>query len=200
MRQSGWSIICIFLLSALAAVAGDISEDGAALVVAKINASVLRSWAVVEQTPNVIPEGHYWGQEYAGVRGEEILLQGSMDVHVSWQDRAGTWHTEAIGKEALKLYVMPSTYRESWVRFFISKRPISADLLFENRTVKIYAYPSFRIIEREKFDKIVKQSKAIQWPDSPENTRTLSWVSWREDLIRLLASPSKLREGRPGSN
>ena len=139
MRQSRWSIICIFLLSTLAAVAGDISEDGAAFVVAKINAAVLRSWTVVEQTPNVLPEGHYWGQEYAGVRGEEIVLQGSTDVHVSWQDREGTWHTEAIGKEALKLYIMPSTYKERCWRIFIPKRTISADLLFENRTVKIYA-------------------------------------------------------------
>ena len=98
----------------------------------------------------------------------------------------GEWHTEVVGKEALRLYVMPPAYRESWFRFFVPKRPVSADLLFEGQAFKVYAYPSSVILENEKLDQIVKQGQAIRWPDSPKTTRTLSWSSWSEDIPRLL--------------
>jgi hypothetical protein len=140
----------------------------------------------VERNAGVLPEGHYWGQEYSGVRGEEILLQGVADVHVAWRDASGEWHSEAVGKEALKLYVMPHGYRESLLRFFILKRPMTARLLVETQSFRVYAHPSFRIIENEKLDRIVKQGKATRWPDSPENTGALSWGTWSSDIPKLL--------------
>jgi hypothetical protein len=164
-----------------------IGANGATAALAtKIEAALPKSWSVAERKSGVLPEGHYWGQEYSGVRGEELLLQGSADVHVSWQDAKGEWRSDVVGKEALKLYVMPSTYRESWLRFFIPKRPVSARLLVETESFKVYAHPSFRIVENEKLDRIVKQSSAIRWPDSPENTGSLSWGSWSADLPRVL--------------
>lgn len=164
-----------------------VSANGAAAALAtKIEAALPKSWSVAERKSGVLPEGHYWGQEYSGARGEEILLQGSADVHVSWQDAKGEWRSDVVGKEALKLYVMPSTYRESWLRFFIPKRPVSARLLMESESFKVYAHPSFRIIESEKLDRIVKRSNAIRWPDSPENTGSLTWGSWSADLPRML--------------
>lgn len=162
------------------------ANGSTAALATRIEAALPEAWAVAERKSGVLPEGHYWGQEYSGVRGEEILLQGSADVHVAWQDAKGEWHRDVVGKEALKLYVMPSTYRESLLRFFIPKRPVSARLLVETESFKVYAHPSFRIVNSEKLDRIVKQSSAIRWPDSPENTGSLSWGSWSADLPRLL--------------
>ena len=161
-------------------------NSAGAATAAKIEVGLPRPWTVVERRPDALPEGHYWGQEYTGVRGEEILIQGGADVHVVWQDIKGEWHTDAVGKEALKLYVMPSSYRESLLRFFIPKRPVGASLLFEGQAFKVYALPSFRNLEKERFDRIVKQGIAIRWPDSPANTRTLSWRTWGDDIPRLL--------------
>ena len=163
-----------------------VADSTGAALASKLAASLPKSWVVTERRLGVLPEGHYWGQKYVGYRGEEILLQGIADVHVSWQDASGEWRSEVVGKEALKLYVMPSVYRESLLRFFIPQRPVTARLLLETRSGKIYAHPSFRVIEKEKLERIVKQAKAIRWPDSPESTGVLSWGSWSADISRLL--------------
>jgi hypothetical protein len=157
-----------------------------AALTTKIEAALPKYWSVTERKSGVLPQGHYWGQDYSGIRGEEVLLQGSADVHVTWQDSKGDWHSDAVGKEALRLYVMPSTYRESLLRFFIPKRPVSARLLVETDSFKVYAYPSTRVLDKEKVDRAIKQGKTILWPDSPENTKSLSWDSWSTDLPRVL--------------
>lgn len=184
MRIRLWSVLAGVMISFMVEAIG--ANGATAALATKIEAALPKSWSVAERKSGVLPEGHYWGQEYSGVRGEELLLQGSADVHVSWQDAKGEWRSDVVGKEALKLYVMPSTYRESWLRFFIPKRPVSARLLVETESFKVYAHPSFRIVENEKLDRIVKQSSAIRWPDSPENTGSLSWGSWSADLPRVL--------------
>jgi hypothetical protein len=186
MKKSLGLILVSAALGLVIEVGAASETNAAASIATKIEAALPKPWAVVEQKSGALPEGHYWGQDYSGVRGEEILIQGGADVHVSWQDTKGEWHTEVVGKEALRLYVMPSTYRESLLRFFVPKRPVSARLLFDGQAVKVYAHPSFRILENEKLDRIVKQGKAIRWPDSPENTRMLSWGSWGDDIPRLL--------------
>jgi hypothetical protein len=162
MKKSVCLILVGALLGLVIEVGAAIEANTAAVIATKIEAALPKPWAVVERKSGVLPEGHYWGQEYSGVRGEEILIQGGSDVHVSWQDTKGEWRTEAVGKEALKVYVMPSTYRESLFRFFIPKRPVSARLLFDGQAVKVYAYPSFRILENDKLDRIVKHGKAFR--------------------------------------
>jgi hypothetical protein len=89
-----------------------VADSTGAALASKLAASLPKSWVVTERRLGVLPEGHYWGQKYVGDRGEEILLQGVADVHVSWQDASGEWRSEVVGKEALKLYVMPSAYRD----------------------------------------------------------------------------------------
>lgn len=158
------------------------SED----LVARLAAALPKSWVIAERKPGVLPQGHYWGQDYHGARGEEILLQGPIDIYVAWQDSGGEWHKESVGKEALKLYLMPTTYSESLLRFFIPKRPLTACLLSETPSFKVYAWPSFTVIEREKLDRVVKHGKAIRWPDSPEVSGTLSWSSWRSDIKNVI--------------
>lgn len=161
-------------------------ESLGAAVEAKIGLALPYSWTVVDRKSGTLPRGHYWGQEYDGIHGDEIVIEGGENVHVAWRDTRGDWHKEAVGKEALKLYVMPAAYRESLLRFFIPKRPVAASLLFESQSIKVYAYPSVRIVDTERVDWIVKHGTAIRWPDSPETTRILSWSNWADDIPKLL--------------
>lgn len=178
------SFLSSTVVSALAgiAVAGDLGSA----IATKLGATLPLSWAIVERRAGVVPEGHYWGREYNGIRGEELLLQGNSDVHISWQDYSGEWHNETVGKEALRLYVMPPTYRESLLRHFIFNRPVAAKLLAETPMFKLYAYPSTRILEKETVERVIKHGRAIRWPDSPEVSGVLSWETWRADLSRVV--------------
>lgn len=99
MRIRLWFVLAGAMASFLVEV---VSANGAGAALAtKIEAALPKSWSVAERKSDVLPEGHYWGQEYSGTRGEEILLQGSADVHVSWQDAKGEWRSDVVGKEAL---------------------------------------------------------------------------------------------------
>lgn len=184
MRRRLWLALARVLILFLADCA--IADSRGEAIASKLKASLPKSWVVIERRICVLPEGHYRGQTYDGERGEEILLQGVADVRVSWQATGGDWRSEIVGKEALRIYVMPPAYRQSPWRFFIPQRPVAAGLLSETESHKIYAYPSFIIVEKERLELIVKQAKAIRWPDSPERTGTLSWGSWRADILRLL--------------
>jgi hypothetical protein len=159
-------------------------------LVARLASSLPRPWGVDGQRSGVLPEGHYWGQEYFGARGEEIVLIGADDVHIEWLDSKNAWHREAVGKEALKIYVMPITYRESFRRYFVLKRPKTAQLLVETQTQRIYAIPAFKVTSDEMLARTVRQANAVRWPDSPENTGNLSWPTWRTDLSQIVKASS----------
>ena len=94
--------LCLILVGAALGFLIDVgaaSEASTVTVIAtKIEAALPKSWVVVERKTGALPEGHYWGQEYNGIRGEEVLIQGSADVHVSWQDATGEWRSEVVGK------------------------------------------------------------------------------------------------------
>jgi hypothetical protein len=152
----------------------------------KIEAVLPKSWSVVERKANELPHGHYWGQAYSGVRGEKIVLQGDRDVNAEWLDSNGEWHKDAVAKEVLQLYVMPPTYRESWLRFFVLHRPQPARLIVETKSFRVYAYATHRIVDKEKFEKLLKQIQAIGWPDAPHHKQLLSWDTWGADIARVL--------------
>lgn len=156
--------------------------------IAKIKAALPSDWSVAETKADVLPEGHYWGMEYDGRKGLELVLQGPRDVLFHWKDRNDTWHQEPVAKEALDLWLMPSSYEESWRRFFVMKRPKTAKLLFSGPMVKVYSFPSSRVIAVERVDEIfkLKLAKSTDWRDSPSNTGTLSWETWKDDLQRAL--------------
>jgi hypothetical protein len=180
------------VLFALLAVAhgpcvADAATDGTATLMVKVQAAMPNRWVVADRRTNALPEGHYWGLEYTGIRGEEFVVQGVADVSVQWQNANGEWRSDVVGKEALRLYIMPGRYRESWRRFLLPKRPASAQLIYEDDERRVYAHPSMWISSQEKLDRIMKTAHAIRWPDSPTNTRALSWVSWRADISRALA-------------
>lgn len=179
------ALVCAVMTLSLWAESGTSNAETEA-VIKEIEAALPTSWKIVERKSESLPMGHYWGQQYSGIRGEEVILQGDSDVHVLWLDAKGQWHKDAVAKEVLKIYIMPSTYRESLLRFFVPKRPAGASLLVEARSFKFYAYPFFRITDNGKFTEIEKNLKSIRWPDSPANTGSLSWSNWKSDLNQLL--------------
>lgn len=136
----------------------------------------------MEETTDVIPDGHYWGQRYEGTKGILFELEGEAPVYFYWVDKTGNSHSDPLARESIGLWVMPIDYKESWKRFFVMKRPISAPLIFSGNTVKVYALPSHRITSRETFNKILHQASSTAWPDSPANGGKLSWSTWEEDI------------------
>jgi len=152
------------------------------VTIGKIKTVLPSDWSVAETKEDALPRGHYWGLKYEGPKGLEVVLQGRSDVLFHWKDRDDTWHREPVAKEALRLWLMPSVYEESWRRFFVMKRPKTAKLLFSGPEVKAYSHLSSRIIAVERFDEIVKAAKSTGWPDSPSNTGAISWKTWEEDL------------------
>ena len=158
-------------------------EDPATRLEKAIQAVVPPEWSVVGLNRGALPDGHYWGEDYVGERGAELVLQGPTPVYFVWQDRDGVLHRDALAREALSLYVMPSTYRQDSFKF---KGPIPARLLWEGRSAKIYAMPSSRILDSRAYDDLVKVAQSTDWPESPRRTGQLSWAGWKRDVKRLI--------------
>ena len=143
-------------------------------------------WKIKETQEGQIPWGHYWGAEYNGPTGRLILLEGPADVNFHWRDSGGKWHVEPIAKEALKLWIMPPGYSDSWKRFFNPHAPIPAKKIISNNKFAIYGQPTHLIKSEETFNAFLKQATSTGWPDSPHNADTLSWSTWNEDLRKVL--------------
>jgi hypothetical protein len=178
------------IIVVLATLAGTATQAGPveSTVIPKLGAALPPGWRIVATNRNVLPEGHYWGQTYSGPLGDEVVIEGVDEVAMSWRDFSGTWRQDVVGKEALNVYVMPPSYRESYLRFLVLKRPRTARLVVRTKAYAIYAHPSARITRKELLDTIVRQAKGVRWPDSPTNTGVLSWGSWSTDLEQLLAT------------
>jgi hypothetical protein len=96
-------------------------------------------WAIAEDAPGQVPEGHYWGdrgRDYQGPRGRRVVFMGPRDVECRWRDRNGAWQHEKVGKETLELWVMPGNYRESWGSWFNLHAPPAAELIFSGSNVR----------------------------------------------------------------
>lgn len=152
----------------------------------KITANLPTTWRIIEEKTEAIPYGHYDGFKYDGPKGLSLLLEGEQDVLLHWKDKNGDLHKEALAKETLELWVMPSDYHKTWKRFFRMKRSIPAELLYSDKMVKVYGYPGHHIITDEKFKKILLHAVRTSWPDSPTNTGVLSWKNWKEDIQKIL--------------
>lgn len=146
------------------------------------------NWRLVEKKMDEVPWGHYWGMKYTGPKGVLLVFEGSRDVFLHWNDKSGNRHQDALAKEILNLWIMPPDYTESWKRFFVMKRPISAELIYSGGTAKIYGMPDHRLPPEaeKKFNEILLTRASItSWPDSPQNTGTLSWTKWKRDIKNI---------------
>ncbi|WP_374673189.1 hypothetical protein [Ideonella sp.] len=162
------------------------SESIADKVALQINSALPRNWSIAERRNGVIPAGHYWAEQYRGTPGDEIVIEGGASVHLEWKDSSGRWHSEAAGKEALRIYVMPKDYKENISRFLQPKRPTAARVLTRTQLAVVYAHPSTHITNIKVVENAIKEGSSISWPDSPEVTQTLTWTSWRDDLKRRI--------------
>lgn len=156
------------------------------LEVEKIRSVLPEKWSIVEARADALPEGHYWGMQYDGPKGFEVVIQGPRDVAFDWKDQQGAWHQEPVAKEALRLWLMPAEYRESWRRFFVMKRPKSVKLLRNAQNVRVYAEPSSRTVDTARVEQIVREAVSTAWRDRPDSADDLTWKSWSTDLDRAL--------------
>ncbi|MFZ5503065.1 MAG: hypothetical protein ACOY3V_06025 [Pseudomonadota bacterium] len=182
LKRSFLILAAIFLgvVGASRAMASNISIEQS--VIEKITATLPAEWSIVETKDKVIPEGHYWDDSYGGVRGVGVQLEGPANVHIRWLDASKSWHYEAIAREALWLYIMPPSYAESAKRHLKLKRPVPAVLIHQEPRYQLYAYPTSRVVQKERMDSILKESISTEWPDSPRTTRSLSWKNWQSDI------------------
>lgn len=141
-------------------------------------------WTIVEKNEDVIPYGHYAGDTIN--KGISILLKGNKDVYVHWKDKLSVTHKEAVAKESVEIWIMPSDYRQSLKRFFIIKRKDPAEFLFSNDDIQVYARISHVLTNKERFNEILSMSSTINWPSSPYNTKLVSWKGWRGEISRIL--------------
>jgi len=154
-----------------------------------IQNSLPSDWKIVERKSNKIPRGHYWGLEYNGCLGEEIVILGPADVMFFWRDRDGKSHQVPLAKETLRIWIMPPEYRESWKRHFKFNRPIPAKIIVAGKDGKVYGFQTHRIVDENEFKVLLKQATETSWPDSPhDNNGSLSWSNWRQDLSDGLSS------------
>ena len=178
-----FTIIIFYLSVALVSAEGVQGEDAVAL----INKVVPSGWSIAETKDNQLPHGHYDGIEYKGSGGTLLVLIGSADVMFNWKDRTGISHREPLAKEALKLWVMPTDYKDSWKRIFVPKRNVSAELIADNDRASVYAEALHEIVDKRRFNEILGKASSTGWPDAPHNNGELSWKSWRDDIKKALS-------------
>lgn len=153
-----------------------------------IESIIPAGWKIHSTRSNVLPEGHYWAnaERYKGKKGVAVLAIGPTTVHFEWQAKSGIWSRDALGKESLELYFMPAAYSEDRIRS--PKRPRSANLIFEGVGCRVYGLVSFKIVEKRRFNELLKIAAATHWVDVPTADHDLSWPNWRLQVRQAMAS------------
>jgi len=176
--------IAILGFSTLGVAMADTDYERLKHIADKIVGKMPSTWRVVEEKIGTIPYGHYDGLKYEGPGGLLLVLEGDRNVYLHWKDKNGVSHQEALAKESLEVWIMPPEYHQSWKRFFIMKSLIPAEEIYSGKEAKVYAYPTHYIKSREEFEEIVASLPAVttNWPESPNHTGVLSWLTWKEDI------------------
>jgi len=145
-------------------------------------------WQVVRVEPGQIPRGHHWGRSYNGPRGTLIVIMGPADVFLSWADSEGDWHREAVAKESIRLWIMPPEYRNDFWSFLDIHGPVQPHKLLATEHIRAYARPAHELTSEARIHQLLDEGAAREtaWPDSPANTGTLSWSTWKSELERAL--------------
>jgi len=147
-----------------------------------IESVIPEGWDLIETKENEIPWGHYWGISCKGPKGKLLVLRGTVNVEFNWQDIHQNWHKIPLAKEALKIWIMPAGYNDSWKRFFNIHRPRPAVEICLSNSGLIFAQPTHLITSESKFKELLSQAKSTNWIESPHNARKLSWPTWEADL------------------
>jgi hypothetical protein len=162
--------------------------DAATSVVA---AHLPGGWSVAIREDGRLPQGHYWGdwgRDYTGPRGRYVVAVGPQSVAMSWRANDGSWHTDAIARESLDVWIMPGNYREGfWSRINLHA-PEHPTQVFSGSSVTVFAIPSHAVIDQTRFEEILASAAETDWPDSPSRSRKLSWTAWRTTIAAALAT------------
>ncbi|MDR1530489.1 MAG: hypothetical protein LBS40_08895 [Burkholderiales bacterium] len=152
----------------------------------KIEAGIPKNWRVVEKKQGEIPEWHYENMEYSGPKGIYLYIVGDHDVDYEWKDREGVWHKKPFYKEAIRLWIMPSDYKQSWKRFFVFKGHVTPPGIYLGKQIKIYAKEDVYRDPSLPWRGLKKEfPNAFTYAGAPEHT-VRSWITWKEDIKKLL--------------
>src|SRR5260221_4518218 len=109
---------------------------------------------------------------------------------MSWLAKDGSSYKDAIARESLDIWIMPSDYREGFWSRVNFEAPEHPTEIFAGEDVKVYAIPSHALIDQTRFKEILANAAETNWPDSPSRSRKLSWTTWRTTLASALAARS----------
>jgi len=182
--------LCVVAASCGRSADGPNSVDGATAVVA---GHLPSGWTVATREDGQLPQGHYWGdwgRDYAGPRGRHLVVVGRQPVAMSWRANDGSSHKDAIAKESLDIWIMPGNYREGFWSRINPHAPAHPSTVFSGQNVKVFAMPSHKLIDENRFKEIGANASVTEWPDSPWNTGKLSWTDWRTALADALVKGS----------
>ena len=144
-------------------------------------------WIIAETLIDVLPDGHYWGMNYKGSKGVALILMGNNDVYLDWLDNGDVLNTSPVAKESICLWIMPSSYKLSWKRFFVVHRPQSAKLICSTPDIKVYGSVGHRVVDMAEFSEILSKSKETNWAKSPANNGKLSWRDWKSTIEKAFS-------------
>ncbi|MCA1568612.1 MAG: RHS repeat-associated core domain-containing protein [Acidobacteria bacterium] len=114
-----------------------------------ILAAMPPGWKLAETIPAQIPWGHNSsGTDKSG--GTKLILVGPQDVEFTWRDSSGGWHSEALAKESLELWIMPPSYRNDPLDALDFHRPTPASLIHSDSSVRVYARPAHRLVSEQR--------------------------------------------------
>ncbi len=153
----------------------------------KIRLVLPETWQIRRVENDTLPYGRYRAFKYDDLKEISIVLSGNIDVFSKWTDSDGGSRSEALGKEAIYLVVMPGDYRSSWKRFFVAHHPILAhSILHEDQSVTVFFALSETVNQDVDITEMIAGGATdLRWPNSPRNTGILSWETWENELISV---------------
>jgi hypothetical protein len=169
------------ILFTVSAVASDTNQFDRAINA--ITQSLPPGWTIAERKSNEIPWGHHWNENYTGPKGLLIIAKGVRPVSAEFSDPTGRRWAVHVATESLEIWLMPSTYSDSFWAWFSIDRPIQPTVVVAHGPIKIYARPSHLLISQKNFENILSNTNGVSWPDSPgNNPKLLTWKNWQFEL------------------
>jgi len=187
MKTIRFSIVIIVAAAIIFGCISSLAAEYQALKKAEevIDTAIPKGWKIVSREYEQIPWGHHWCYEYRGVTGTKLIARGTEPVRSQFLGDDDRWRKVIVGKEALKIWIMPSNYKEGWRNWLCIHRPIQPTFVVKNKQIRLYARPSSHSSQDEEriFKNELSKSKAVQSPNSPWNKpENLSWNEWINDL------------------
>jgi len=143
------------------------------------------SWNITETSGTRHPYGLTKGEEKH--LGLYLELSGEKSVNFHWL-KNGSWNDSPFAVESLELWVMPSEYTEGIFSWFDFKGSKKAKIVYSNDCIKVYAFLTHKVVNKEAFTVAVNGAESSYWSNSPHQQNSVSWTGWEKDLARLFDS------------